>query len=143
MRAVLSGWLAAAAVAAVALATIKGLAPPEDGRPVDEYAQVLRGHLPWLLFSVLMAFVGAFYVRGRGGGWWRVGAGLPVPVLATFAGTEFGIRAAHSDLAVGLQLIEALLGVALGLFLADRLNDDSEGARPPRSAQGFWEDSRH
>jgi hypothetical protein len=142
MRALLSGWLAAVIVAALALAAMKGLAPM-DGRPFDEYAQVLRVHLPWLLSSVLMAFVAGFYVRDRSGGWWRLGAGLPIPMLAAFAGTQLGIQTAQSVLAVGLRLIEALLGVALGLFLIDRFGDGSRTGRIPGSSNGVWEDSRH
>jgi hypothetical protein len=141
MRAVLSGWLAAAAVAAVAILAIKGLAP-EESRPFDEYAQVLRVHLPWLLFSVFMAFVAAYYVRYRLRGWGRLSAALPVPVLATIVSTEVDMQAAHSLLAIVLQLIEALLGVALGLFLVSLFGDDSTAGRVPGSSKGVWEDSR-
>jgi len=143
MRAVLSGWLAAMVVAAIALAAMKGLAPKADGRPLDEYAQVLRVHLPWLLCSVLVAFVAGFYVRDRPRGWWRLAGGLPIPMLATFVNIDLGIQAGQSVLAIGLRLIEALLGVALGLFLVDRFSDDSRAGRGPGSSNGVWEDSRH
>jgi hypothetical protein len=143
MRAVLSGWLAAVVIAAGALAAIKGLAPAPDGRPVDEYAQVLRVHLPWVLAGVLMAFVAGFYVRDRPRGRWRLAAGLPIPMVAAIVGTGLGIQPAHSALAFGLRLIESLLGVAVGLFLVDRFSDDSRPARTPGSSKGVWEDSRH
>lgn len=144
MRAVLSGWLAAAIIAALALVTVSALAPADDGRPVDEYAQVVRIHLPWLLFSVLMAFVGGYYVRARLTGWWCLVGALPVPLLATFAATRLGVPAAQSVVAIVLRLIEALLGVALGLLLVDRFrDDDSATGRRPGEAKGFWEQTRH
>ena len=120
---------------------LKGLAPKDVGSS-DEYAQVLRVHLPWLLLSVLMAFVAAYYVRHQMKGWGRLGASIPVPVLATLVSVKLGMQAAESVLAIVLHLIEALLGVALGLFLVNLFGDDSTAGRVPGASKGVWEDSR-
>lgn len=64
MRAVFSAWFTASLLAVMALLALKALAPTTgQGEPVDEYAQVLRVHLPWLLFCVLMAVAAGSYVR--------------------------------------------------------------------------------
>ncbi|MEU9873932.1 hypothetical protein AB0C87_39435 [Actinomadura sp. NPDC048021] len=123
MRAVLSAWFSAALVAALAVCTLKVTAPAiERGEPVDEYAQVLRVHLPWLLFCTFMAVTAGSYVRDRDGGRGRVLAALPVPLLGSLAAAVLGIP--FSDTAVGLilHLIEAVLGVALGLALSRTLS---------------------
>lgn len=122
MRAVFSAWFTAGIIAVLALLTLKALAPPAGRHaPVDEYAQVFRVHLPWLLFSILMAFVAAGYVREWAGAPGRVLTALPVPLLGSLTAAVVGIPLSDSALAVTLHLIEGLLGVALGLALARAL----------------------
>lgn len=143
MRALLSAWFAAALVAALAVCTLKVAAPAiERGEPVDEYAQVLRVHLPWLLFCTFMAITSGSYTRDRKGGPGRILAALPVPLLGSLAAAALGIP--FSDTAVGLilHLIEAVLGVALGLALSRTLSRrwaaevaDTGGRRGRRKAR--------
>lgn len=119
----LSAWFAAALVAALAVCTLKVVAPAIDqGEPVDEYAQVLRVHLPWLLFCAFMAVTSGSYVRDRNGGLGRVVATLPVPLLGAVAAAALGIPFSDTTVGLVLHLIEAVLGVALGLALSRSLS---------------------
>lgn len=93
MRAVFSAWFTASLLAVMALLALKALAPTTgQGEPVDEYAQVLRVHLPWLLFCVLMAVAAGSYVREWANGLGRVVAALPVPVLGSFVAASSASR---------------------------------------------------
>lgn len=119
----LSAWFAAAIVAVLAVCTLKVTAPEiEQGEPVDEYAQVLRVHLPWLLFCAFMAVTTGSYMRDRDGGLGRVLAALPVPLLGSLAAAALGIPFSDTPVGLILHLIEALLGVALGLALSRTLS---------------------
>ncbi|MBW8484947.1 hypothetical protein [Actinomadura parmotrematis] len=135
-RSLASAWLLSAAVAAVALPAARALAPPDrPGEPVDEYAQVMRVHLPWTLFCVAMAFAAGVYLRDQPRARWRAAGGLPAPLAATALGAVLGVPTFGTAVGVGLHLIEALLAVVLGLSLATALADRQDrGARRRRPA---------
>jgi hypothetical protein len=144
MRSVCTAWLASGIVAVLAILVMKALAPEtEHDEPVDEYAQALRIHLPWLLSNLLMAFVAGSHARAWSGGWSRFLVALPVPVIAMFAAAWTGARAPETVPAAVLSLIETVLGVVLGVFLAGILAANREPTDTARSPEGeLWRKSR-
>ncbi|RFU40817.1 hypothetical protein DZF91_15190 [Actinomadura logoneensis] len=128
MRAVLNGWLLAVLVAAIALLARAALAPAEGTGPVDEYARVARVHLPWILGSMVMTYVAASATRPRHGVLVVVAVALPMPTLAMLAGTAVPVIPGQSTLGTVLQLIEALLGGAVGIVLASVIGNAARQA---------------
>ncbi|MCP9950192.1 hypothetical protein [Actinomadura madurae] len=143
MRAVFSAWFTASLLAVMALLALKALAPTTgQGEPVDEYAQVLRVHLPWLLFCVLMAVAAGSYVREWANGLGRVVAALPVPVLGSFVAASLGIPFSDTAVGVVLHLIEASLGVVLGLALSKTLSQRWAAETVNTRERGTWRKNR-
>ncbi|MEU8122758.1 hypothetical protein AB0C21_28945 [Spirillospora sp. NPDC049024] len=143
MRAVFSAWFTASVLAVMALLALKALAPAAgQGEPVDEYAQVLRVHLPWLVFCVLMAVAAGSYVRDWANDLGRVVAALPVPVLGSIAAATAGIPLSDTLLGVILHLLEAALGVVLGLALSKTLSQRWAAETAKARGKGEWRKSR-
>ncbi|MEU5880338.1 hypothetical protein [Spirillospora sp. NPDC047279] len=128
MRSLWSAWLATVIIAVLALLAMKALTPEAGSAAADdEYAEIYRIHLPWLLFCVLMAFSAGAYQRDRTAFRWRLLAAAPVPLIAAVTGVVIDVPPAHTALALLLRLIETLLGIALGLILSDFLSERLEG----------------
>jgi hypothetical protein len=143
MRAVFSAWLTSGVIAVIALLVLKVLAPA-DGRaePVDEYARVLRVHLPWLAFCVLMAVAAGSYVRDWANDLGRALAAFPAPLLGGVAAGFIGLPASSTAVGVLLHLIEAALGVLVGLALSKALAQRWEVDGSDRRERGAWRRSR-
>lgn len=145
MRSLLAAWLSSGIVAVLAILTLKALAPEaQRGVPVDEYAQVLRVHLPWLLANLLMAFVAAGTVRERSGGLSYLLMAVPVPLVMAPVAVLTGARAAETAPAALLCVIESALGIVLGAFLAGVVaayrEPTESGPRPGELwREGRWE----
>ncbi|MEU8801505.1 hypothetical protein [Spirillospora sp. NPDC048819] len=143
MRAVLSAWLTSGVLAVMALLALKALAPVDgDGGPVDEYAQVLRVHLPWLVFCVLMAVAAGSYVRDWATGFGRALAALPAPVLGGLATAFIGVPSSGTAVGLILHLIEAVLGVILGLALSKALSQRWDAGGANTREHGEWRRNR-
>ncbi|MBB4773302.1 hypothetical protein [Actinomadura livida] len=143
MRAVFSAWLTSGILAVMALLALKALAPAAgEGGPVDEYAQVLRVHLPWLLSCVLMAVAAGSYVRDRVTGFGRALAALPAPVLGALAAAFIGVPWSGTPVGLTLHLIEAVLGVILGLALSTALSRREETGGAHTREHGQWRRDR-
>ncbi|XRQ11806.1 hypothetical protein ACN3XK_13225 [Actinomadura welshii] len=143
MRAVFSAWLASGVLAVIALLVLWTLAPADGAAgPVDEYARVLRVHLPWLAFCILMAITAGGYVRDRPGGLERALAAFPAPVIGGVAAAFIGLPASSTALGVALHLIEAVLGVILGLALSRALAQSPEAGGADTRGRGEWRRSR-
>jgi hypothetical protein len=145
MRSLLAAWLASGIVAIVAILALKVLAPEvERGAPVDEYAQVLRVHLPWLLSTLLMAFVAGGSFREGSGGLLRLLVAVPVPLIMAPVAVLTGARVAETAPAALLCVIESALGIVLGAFLAGVVaahrGSAGAGSRPGELwREGRWE----
>lgn len=142
MRAVFSAWLTSGVLAVMALLALKALAPVEgDGGPVDEYAQVMRVHLPWLIFCVLMAVAAGSYVRDWTG-FGRSVAAFPAPVLGSLVAAFIGVPASGTAVGLILHLIEAVLGVILGLALSKALSQRWDAGGANTREHGEWRKNR-
>jgi hypothetical protein len=142
MRAVFSAWFTASVIAVLALLALQALAPTiGHGEPVDEYAQVLRVHLPWLISCVLMAVAAGSYVRDWANATGRALAALPVPVLGSALAALAGIPMSDTVLGFLLHIIEAVLGVVLGLALSKTLVQRWDVEAKSRE-RGAWRKNR-
>ncbi|MFG2085547.1 MULTISPECIES: hypothetical protein [unclassified Spirillospora] len=143
MRAVFSAWLTSGALAVMALLALKALAPAEGrGGPVDEYAQVMRVHLPWLVFCVLMTVAAGSYVRDRIGGLGLALVAFPAPVLGSFAAAFVGVPSSDTPVGLILHLIEAVLGIILGLALSKALSQRWDAGGAEARERGEWRKNR-
>lgn len=143
MRAVFSAWFSAGLIAGLALLALEALAPSvEEGHPVDEYAQLSRVHLPWLLFCVLMALAAGSYVREWKAGLGRALVALPVPAVGGVTAALIGTPQADTLVVLGLHLLEAALGVVLGLALSRTLTARWDAGQEFARERGEWRRNR-
>jgi hypothetical protein len=136
MRAVLSGWTAAALVFALGFGALLVLGPADTG---DDLDQILRVHVPWIAANFLAAWAAGAYLRRQVGVAARIPAVLAVPAVATVAGVAAGVPRTFSAFGVALHVIEALFGVAVGLAMARGLARDASEDLSSGELEKGWE----
>ncbi|WP_155884835.1 hypothetical protein [Actinomadura flavalba] len=138
MRAALSVWTAAAILAVLALLTLKVLAV---GPGTDDYAEVLRGHLPWLVACVFMGLAAGAPLGEPRTLAWSLAVSAPVPLIALVLRLRLAIPGEPGPRIAVVAAIEAAFGIVLGLAVISFFVERRGGRR--RSAEGeIWRESR-